>query len=458
MLIREMTIAVSSPVCTALPRSDTPRSLGIAQRSTSSTQTVLSAPVPVLRFPAVHRTNWYRLTTLAHARGQHGPALQEFLQHATYEAGARGILRNVPRLMLTYAAARGISERSAWRALKAACQRGWIRCTQHAAPGYPARYQLQVPVDLVVPGLPEDLETALRLWDSDALPEPDDADHYHGHLSQAPIEPVSMEPPAEPFPAPRTTPDTTSESVSDECQTSPYSAKALSPLWGESSTTPGANNSAEAGDAWRPGARRQPLSAEELTAARQVLARCQPWWQHQRGRFGVLSARELAGLVEPTALALRRSTANELVELVTVQCRSARSLAHLVGHRLWKLIKTRTEWDQVQPILPDGYRADDQGVEYARLVARRAAGQAPMAAGLAQARAAMRQGRQQAATAAREAEQARPPRRSWQREGEDPFLARQAVEEFEVTGSPLEIYRARAEHSQRERWNRQWNW
>ncbi|MQS17964.1 hypothetical protein F7Q99_38700 [Streptomyces kaniharaensis] len=354
----------------------------------------------------------------------------------------------------TYKAAQGVSERSAWRALRMAVQAGWVRCLQHAAPGYPARYQLQVPVDLVVPGLPEDLEEALRLWDSDALPEPDDADSYFGHLSQAPITPVSLEPPAEPFPAPRTAPDVTPDSGSPtECQTSPYTAKALSPLWGDTFTTPGETGELGDEDAWRPPRRRQAPSAEELAAARQVLARCRRWWQHQRGGAGVLSARELEGLAEPTALALRRATASELVEAITVQTRSARSLAALVGHRLWRIIKTRTEWDQARPpVLADGWRADEEHGRYAALLARQAQLPEWNRAGAAPARAALQEARQRAARRV-EDEQAEQPSRGWHREAEDDFQASLAVPE---DVSPLEVYRARVERSQRERWERQW--
>ncbi|MFB7677859.1 hypothetical protein ACFC26_41315 [Kitasatospora purpeofusca] len=443
MLIRETTIAVSSPVCTALPVSDTPRN-----------QTATDAR-SILRFPRTNRTTWYRLTCLAHHRGEHGEALQQFLAHATYEAGPRGRLADVPRLINTYKTARGISERSAWRALKAACQRGWIRCTQHAAPGYPARYELQVPVDLVVPGLPDDLAAELELWNEERLPEPDHADTYAGHLSQAPLAPVCLIPPT--VPGPRTVPDTTPDtSIQTECQTSPYTATAgFSPL-GETLTIPGGTSDAVNGTAWRPARRRQRPTAQELTAARQVLARCQPWWRHQRGRSGVLSAAELAGLVEPVALALRRSTPSELVAELTVQCRSARSLAHLVGHRAWRIIKTRTEWDQRRPaVLADGYRADDQGVEYARVVARRAAEQAPMATGLPRARTALRQGVHRVVETARAVE-ASAPAPQWHREDDQVHLAALAAVEEETAASALDVYRARVERSQRDRWTRDW--
>ncbi|RGD55400.1 hypothetical protein DR950_41800 [Kitasatospora xanthocidica] len=357
-------------------------------------------------------------------------------------------------MIMTFAAARNITERSAWRSLKAAVRLGWVRCLQHAAPGYRARYQLQVPVDLVVPGLPEDLEEALRLWDSDALPEPDDADSYHGHLSQAPIAPVSLEPPADPFPAPHTAPDTTPDSGSPtECQTSPYIAKALSPLWGDTFTIPGETGAHEIEESWRPSRRRREPSSEELAAARQVLARCRRWWQHQRGAAGVLSARELEGLVEPTALALRRATASELVEAITVQCRSARSLAALVGHRLWRIIKTRVEWDQARlPVLADGWRADEEHGRYAALVAHQAQLPAWNRAGAAPARTAIEETRRRTARRTVE-EAAAQPSRSWHREPEADF---HAVLEQPEEASPLEVYRARVERSQLERWERRW--
>ncbi|WP_431684173.1 hypothetical protein [Kitasatospora sp. KL5] len=446
-----MTIAVSSPVCTALPRSDTPRSnpvsTGSVPRSTSSTQT--DSARSILRFPRTNRTTWYRLTCLAHYRGEHGDALQTFLQHATYEAGPRGRLADVPRLINTYKAARNISERSAWRALKAACQRGWIRCTQHAAPGYPARYELQVPVDLVVNDLPDDLAQELELWNEEALPEPDHADTYAGHLSQAPITPVCLVPPADPFPEPRTAPDVTPDNSSDvECQTSPYTATAFYPLLDETFTIPGAISEPIPEPARRPSHRRHKPTAQELADARQVLARCERWWKHQRGGSGLLSARELAGLVEPAALALRRATRTEVIEAATFQTRSARSLAELVGFRLWRIIKTRPEWGQARPTLPDGYRADDQGVEYARLVARNVREREPMTAGLAVARAALRQSQQQAVEVGRAAEA---PARRWQREDEADFLAAQAAVEDVGQPSPLEIYRARTWRSQQDR-------
>jgi hypothetical protein len=308
----------------------------------------------------VNRTVWYRLAALAHARGEHGAALQALLQHATFEAGAHGRIRDVPRLINTYKAARGISERSAWRALKAACQRGWIRKTQGAAPGVPARYELQVPVDLVVGQLPQDLEELLRLWDTDAYPEPDDADTLHGHLTDAPITPVCLIPPHEHDSQEPRPENPANNSTLTECQTSPSYARAQFLLWMESSTTPG-----EISEPVRARADNPP-SKGEAAAARNVLARCVPWWTQQRGPgFGSLSADQVNELVEPVAYALRRSTPSELIELLTVQTRSAESLPHVVGHRCWKLIKTRPEWSR--RIIEPRHHVDEQGELYQAL-------------------------------------------------------------------------------------------
>jgi hypothetical protein len=73
-------------------------------------------------------------------------------------------------------------------------------------------------------------------------------------------------------------------------------------------------------------------------------------------------------LVEPVVYALRRSTPTELVEVLTVQTRTAESLPHVVGHRLWKLIKTRAEWHRLDHAGPP---ADEEGRAYAALLARR---------------------------------------------------------------------------------------
>lgn len=355
-------------------------------------------------------------------------------------------------MILTYAASQGISERSAWRALRAAVQRGWIRKTQGAAPGIPARYQLQVPVDLVVNDLPEDLARALRLWDEDAMPEPDHADTYVGHLAQAPITPVTLTPPTDPFPGENDEPQdqetepepSADQADSTQCQTSPLYARAGYPLWVGTCTTPGATCEPEPDPVWEPSRRRRPLGPGELEAGRQVLARCVPWWQRQRGPWGVLSAAEAEALVGPAAYALRRTTPSELVEELTVQCASARSLPHLVGWRLWRIIRSRTEYDQVRPAdLPA--EPDICGPRWRRMVAESAHYQAEVNARTAALRADLRARVQQVADEQAVAHQPpgwAPP--TWLRESESVHLIEQAWETFEQTGPPLQVYRARA--------------
>lgn len=419
----------------------------------STTQHHQADPRVVLRFPQINRTAWYRLACLAHARGEHPDALQEFLQHCTYECEARGSVRDVPRLIATFAEAQGISPRSAWRALKAATARGWLRCVQHAAPGYRARYQLQVPTDLIVSFLPEDLEVALRLWDEDELPDPDHADSYFGHLSEAPLAPVSLEV-AAPFPAPPTDPDATPDPANhtgtSTCHTSPYTAKVSSPLWGEDVHHPGGIESSDAPT--RPGKPRP----DEVQAALQVLVRCERWWIHQRGpRCGVLSAAQRRGLVEPVAYALRRSTPTELIEVLTVQTRSARSLVNLVGFRAWRLVKTRVEYDQA--VTPPG---DEEGLAHAELLARQHAHHPSLLAGRARVRAAVQAAKDAKASAGQDAA-ARTVLTASQRPDADQreaeFQAWQVENPPLEDADPLTIYRARATQARHDQWRRDWN-
>ncbi|MFG2306717.1 hypothetical protein [Actinacidiphila glaucinigra] len=336
----------------------------------------------------------------------------------------------MPCLILTYATLRGISERAAWKALRAAVDAGWVRCTQKAAPGYTARYELQLPVDLVPNELPEDLARALRLWAPDSLPEPDHTDTRVGHLTLVP--PISTTAPV---------PD------DDEVQTSPSYAKALSPLWSSTFPIPGAMSRYE-GPPPRRGARREPIRLDEIEAAREVLARCGSWWSQQRGTgAGSLSAAEVEALLGPVAYALRRATPNELVELMTIQTRSARSLPHVVGARLWKLIRSRTEHYRQRDV-----PADETGERYSSMLARRARRQDAVTVRTANLRSDLRERIELQAMDSRLA--ADPPwqvHRSWAREDEAAHAGERAFADLVRDAAPVEVYRACVERSRRER-------
>ncbi|MFJ4851676.1 hypothetical protein [Streptomyces sp. NPDC088733] len=307
---------------------------------------------------------------------------------------------------------------------------GWIRCTQKAAPGYTARYELQLPADLVPNELPEDLARALRLWDEEVLPEPDHADTRVGHLTAVPPLSTMAEDPD-----------------SNEVQTSPPYAKASFPLWSSTCRSQGAM-SRYGGPPPRRGARRDPLRPDEVEAAREVLARCGPWWSQQRGAGrGSLSTAEVEALVGPVAYALRRATPTELIELVTVQTRSARSLPHVVGARVWKLIRSRTEHYRGRDV-----PADEAGERYSSMLARRALRQDAVTVRTTDLRSDLRERIELQAMASRFP--ADPPwtlRRSWAQEDEAVHADERAFADLVAHAPPVEVYRACVERSRRER-------
>jgi hypothetical protein len=415
----------------------------------------------ILRFPDISRRTWFRLARLAHARGAFAGTLDPYVLWDLFSVltddrfvTASGQIRDIVRLKQYMARRRGLTFRQVDAYRAALLSSGWIRQTQRPAPGYKARYELQLPLHLIPNALPEDLARELRLWDEEALPDPDHADTLVGYLHEAELEPVSTVPPADwtapqppaqaPDDAPQQTPENpaSAEVNSPSVPPSPYSREGAFPLWVSTCTTPGVISRPDREPARRPPRRRrEPISGEELEAARQVLARCEPWWQRQLGPRGVLSAGELAGLVEPVALALRRATPTELVEELTVQIRTARALVDVVGHRAWRLIKTRPEWGE-RP--EDALPADEAGHRYSLMLARRSDNQNGVMGRTAQLRTRLRQ----ALTAGRDArpdagQPYRPDGIAWHREDERAFLTERAVAEFEATAPPLEVYRRR---------------
>lgn len=431
----------------------------------------------VLRFPWIHRTLWFRVARLAHHRGAFEGVLDpgamwEFLGFVANEADAAGRLRadRMPHLKAKFAAARGwTTTRQAAKYQAALLALGWLRRTQAPAPGYPSRFQLQLPLDVVPNWLPEELMEPLRLWDEDRLPDPDDADVLYGHLTDTEAPPVSLEPSADPFapqepvqpparvvplfpsgapdlgPLPAVEPLSDPASVADVMgvHPSPSLREGSSHLWSSTCTTPGATRP-NAGEArWRPARRRVPLDESELAAARRVLGRCEPWWTHQRGSGrGCLSAAESEALTAPVAYALRRATPTELVEVMTERTKSARSLPHVVGARLWRLIRSRTEWDQTHPA---DVQADDAGARHNAMLARRADQQAAVRRGPGFG--AFAAARQQLAEdnavrhAAREPQQ---PIAAWLQEPATAHAEERAWADLVEHGNPLEVYRALA--------------
>jgi hypothetical protein len=307
---------------------------------------------------------WFRTVRLAVYRGQIEPKQAQFLAFATRWADRRGRITDVPAWINTYAAFVKRTERTAWNHLKPALDAGWIRCTQHAAPHVPANYELQIPVHLVPNDLPEDLTAALTLHQE--LPEPDGADVSYGHLSALVDEwetvqvlygheDASADPDES---AEAGVPDgqqelhtsagmpLTSEDVSSptKFQTSPITRGSASPYW--LSTSPQGEKIAAKNDEGTGRRRKRPVSAHEVSLARQVLAECEAAWCAQRGRSGGLTAAQVDAVVLAAALALRRTTPGHVRELVTVQVRSARDLAGVVAARLWTFVRAAPTHDE----------------------------------------------------------------------------------------------------------------
>lgn len=176
-----------------------------------------------------------------------------------------------------------------------------------------------------------------------------------------------------------------------------------------------------------------------------VLERCVPWWTAQRGTgLGSLSSAETEALAEPVAYALRRSTPSQLIELITVQTRSARSLPHVVGHRLWKLIRSAQEFDR-RPLRTD-LPVDEHGAGYRRMIAAKAARNTGVMDRTATLRAKVRAKIRRDWIARRAALPAEPEVRPWAREDPQEHIAQAALDLWlnDPSTPPLHIYRWRA--------------
>ncbi|NUU26433.1 MAG: hypothetical protein HOV68_33755, partial [Streptomycetaceae bacterium] len=308
----------------------------------------------VFRIPRdISMREWFRLASLEHYRGRLTDRQVEVLKYASLEADPRtGRIVDVPRWMATYGAAIGVGQTLAYRYRAELIELGWIRKVQGTSYGVTAVYELQLPARLLPQGhLPEDLLPTV-LHD----PEPDHADTTYGHLTSRPCVPLTLVPPAplgepepnpfhdvpdadapgyEPDPdvlqdaAPEAAPDTVIPWADllgspDLCavEVCPYYARASYHLDLESDVSRGASHTNRTN-----GKRRgspEPVTTTESATAAAVLAACRSAWLRQRGPNGGLTAAEAAALQPVVVLALRRTTANDLIDRLSAQVRSAR--------------------------------------------------------------------------------------------------------------------------------------
>lgn len=366
---------------------------------------------------------WYRVAELSYGRGLL-PAtkyrLARFLSQQELDpatgrvVGQWGTGRTDGGMTLAarYAWQFGVGEDRFWDDLKGLYRYGFAARVVAPAPGRRAVYALVLRVDAIPHDLPDDLARQLKIWD---LPESKDPheDARYGHLTddagaavlsgEPAIVPVDGQEAATLDATPRWEhpADSPAAAVAEaihrsakalgkdarprdarcwavaDCdraealtqhlmtngKTSPYNARAVSPLsgvlskgswrlsWpnkmGETKTTPSA----------APGKKLAFLSGDDPSAvADRVLKRAWHAWRAQLGHGKVLlpsghwdelghwhSASAWTDLQRTVRIALRRSTESELVDLLSHNVAGVDDVGRLSAWRLWRLIKARRD-------------------------------------------------------------------------------------------------------------------
>ncbi|KWX03202.1 hypothetical protein LI90_4253 [Carbonactinospora thermoautotrophica] len=280
---------------------------------------------------------------LLHRRGVIDDYALRAAKHVSWFANRRdGRLPDDVELAGTYAAAHHVSTRT-WRTdRRRLVDAGLLVLVQAAAAGRRARYALAIPP--WIRDDPGDLPTELALQ----LDLITDEDLY----GPRPCTRADRPPPV-PEDVDQPQPETDSQDNERGAEPGLWMTSSVSiSIEGSSPlSAPVAVGGARASAPRGQGEISSQEKARLEAAAWRVLRRARPWWARQRGRDRVLDLDAQRRLVPLLVEALRRTTEAELVEEITVQTRSADSLAGVVAHRLWRLVQSRLPFDQ-RPVEP----------------------------------------------------------------------------------------------------------
>lgn len=160
------------------------------------TDSIAPYHLPVLRFPRLNRTLWFRVLRLAYVRGELSSSELRMGRFLTYQRLGRLSGRIIGRrgyedadggmaLAERYAAVYDLAPGAFWADLRRMVVAGWVETVVRPAPGRRAVYALALRADAIPHDLPEDLAQALGVHQ---IPEDvRDEDAAYGRLTARPV-------------------------------------------------------------------------------------------------------------------------------------------------------------------------------------------------------------------------------------------------------------------------------